>query len=269
MEYGAQDQNANRWYYASGLDNGGQVWRSGDRGVTWTKLNPPLGTSFQNGLEIAASKLNKDTVYLLAGTLRKVYKSIDAGDSWTDITTGFPNGSNNYNWSQSSYDFYIETSTRQIGTQLNDVLYVGLIDIVQSPDAGATWQSIGQTYTNSALTHNDQHAIRAHFKDANQIYVCNDGGIYGLSYEPTLNAWSFDTSLNRRLGIELGCGARLEAVVTQLPEVPEGIGSVRACRELARRHGLRLPIAEAVAAILEGDLQPVALEAACREQPPA
>lgn len=201
VEYSAERTNGTRWYYASGLDNGGQVWRSGDRGLTWTKLNPPLSTSMQNGLEIAASKTNSDTVYLLSGTERKIFKSIDAGNSWTDITAGFPNGTNNYNWSQSSYDFSIETSFKQVGGQGIDIIYVGLIDVVQSRDAGATWQSIGQTYTNSALTHNDQHAIRAHFKDANQIYVCNDGGIYGLYYDPTLNSWSFDTSLNRRLGI--------------------------------------------------------------------
>ena len=71
-------------------------------------------------------------------------------------------------------------------------------------------------------------------------------------------------SLNRRLGIALGRGARLADVLGELPEVPEGIGSVRACVELARRHGLDLPIAAAVAAILEGERAPSALEDACR-----
>ena len=74
-------------------------------------------------------------------------------------------------------------------------------------------------------------------------------------------------SLNRRLGIELGRGARLAEIVAQLPEVPEGIGSVRACRALARRHGVRLPIAEVVAAILEGECDARAIEAALGETP--
>ena len=74
-------------------------------------------------------------------------------------------------------------------------------------------------------------------------------------------------SLNRRLGVELGRGRTLADIVTELPETPEGIGSVRACRALARRHGLRLPIAEAVAAILEGERDPEAIETACREAP--
>ena len=74
-------------------------------------------------------------------------------------------------------------------------------------------------------------------------------------------------SLNRRLGIALGQGARLAEIVAALPEVPEGIGSVRACRALARQKGLHLPISEAVAAILEGERDASTLEAACREAP--
>jgi len=76
-------------------------------------------------------------------------------------------------------------------------------------------------------------------------------------------------ALNRRLGIELGRGACLADVLAGLPEIPEGIGSARACRALARRHGLRLPIAEAVAAILDGERQAAALADACREAGPA
>jgi glycerol-3-phosphate dehydrogenase (NAD(P)+) len=71
-------------------------------------------------------------------------------------------------------------------------------------------------------------------------------------------------SLNRRLGVALGRGKRLADVVGELPEVPEGIGSVRACLDLARKHALDLPIAATVAAILEGALAPISLEAACR-----
>jgi salicylate synthetase len=48
-------------------------------------------------------------------------------------------------------------------------------------------------------------------------------------------------SLNRQLGVELGRGRRLDEVVAELPEVPEGIGAVRACRLLARGLGLGAP----------------------------
>jgi glycerol-3-phosphate dehydrogenase (NAD(P)+) len=74
-------------------------------------------------------------------------------------------------------------------------------------------------------------------------------------------------ALNRRLGIELGRGARLADIVAGLPEIPEGIASARACSALARRHGLNLPIAEAIAAIVDGTRKASALDAACREAP--
>jgi photosystem II stability/assembly factor-like uncharacterized protein len=201
VEVGAKKPNGDRWYFASGLDYGGQVWRSPDRGMNWTKLTPPLGAGFQGSLEIAASKVDPDTVYLLVGSQRQVFKSTDAGNNWTDVTAGFPNGNNNYNWSQNSYDFYIETSFRLSGAQAIDVVYVGLIDVVQSPNGGSTWQSLGLTYTSGALTHNDQHALKAHPYDPDRVFLGNDGGAYLLNYNSVANTWSFDTSINRRLGI--------------------------------------------------------------------
>lgn len=201
IEYSAPYPNGGRWYYASGLDYGGQVWRSGDRGATWTRLTTPLSSAFQGSVEIAASKVDRATVYLLAGVPRKIYKSTDAGATWTDITAGFPNGNNNYNWSQHTYDFYIETSWRMLNGTPIDVVYVGLIDMVQSPDGGSTWQSVGLTYTNNALTHNDQHIARVNPNNPDQLLIGNDGGVYLFNYNPTTNTWSFNTSLNKFLGV--------------------------------------------------------------------
>ncbi len=67
-------------------------------------------------------------------------------------------------------------------------------------------------------------------------------------------------SLNRRLGMELGQGRRLDEIVAELPEVPEGIGAVRAVEPLAAGAGLSLPVCAAVAGILDGVLPPHALE---------
>jgi glycerol-3-phosphate dehydrogenase len=46
-----------------------------------------------------------------------------------------------------------------------------------------------------------------------------------------------------------------------MKELPEGVHTVRACRVLARSLGLSLPIAETTCGILEGELDPRALEA--------
>ncbi|HEX6037637.1 NAD(P)H-dependent glycerol-3-phosphate dehydrogenase [Longimicrobium sp.] len=72
-------------------------------------------------------------------------------------------------------------------------------------------------------------------------------------------------SLNRRLGMELGQGRRLDEIVAALPEVPEGIGAVRAVAPLAAGAGLSLPVCAAVAEILDGVRPPRALERALIE----
>lgn len=74
-------------------------------------------------------------------------------------------------------------------------------------------------------------------------------------------------SLNRRLGIELGRGRELNEVIRELQEVPEGIGAVRACRLLAQKLGMSLPIAEVTARILEGEEHPDVLERVLMEKP--
>jgi len=74
-------------------------------------------------------------------------------------------------------------------------------------------------------------------------------------------------SLNRRLGMELGRGRRLEEILPELPEVPEGIGAVRASGTLAERAGVALPLCAVTARILEGEEAPGALERVLMEAP--
>lgn len=72
-------------------------------------------------------------------------------------------------------------------------------------------------------------------------------------------------SLNRALGIELGRGRRLDEIVPGLPEVPEGIGAVRATGQMARQAGLSLPLCAVAEQVLEGGTEPGALERALLE----
>lgn len=63
-----------------------------------------------------------------------------------------------------------------------------------------------------------------------------------------------DLSRNRRVGLGLAQGKKLDAVVTELGHVAEGVRCASAVRELARVHGVDMPIANAVAAVLfDGD----------------
>ncbi|HXL14511.1 MAG TPA: NAD(P)H-dependent glycerol-3-phosphate dehydrogenase [Methylomirabilota bacterium] len=57
-------------------------------------------------------------------------------------------------------------------------------------------------------------------------------------------------SRNRRLGEAIGKGMKLEEALAASKMVVEGVGTAHAAVDLARRHGVELPIAEQVRAIL-------------------
>lgn len=63
-----------------------------------------------------------------------------------------------------------------------------------------------------------------------------------------------DLSRNRRVGLELARGKKLDDIVAELGHVAEGVPCARAVRELAARLGVDMPITNAVAGVLfDGD----------------
>jgi len=61
-----------------------------------------------------------------------------------------------------------------------------------------------------------------------------------------------DLSRNRRVGLELARGRSLAGIVGALGHVAEGVCSAREVAKLAARHGVDMPVSEAVNAVLEG-----------------
>jgi glycerol-3-phosphate dehydrogenase (NAD(P)+) len=59
-----------------------------------------------------------------------------------------------------------------------------------------------------------------------------------------------DLSRNREVGVRLAGGLPLAAVLEQLGHVAEGVHSAQACRDIARDHGVDMPITEAVCDVL-------------------
>jgi glycerol-3-phosphate dehydrogenase (NAD(P)+) len=63
-------------------------------------------------------------------------------------------------------------------------------------------------------------------------------------------------SRNRTFGEKLGRGMSVEEIVQSTRQVAEGVKSCQAITELARAHGVEMPIVEAVASVVRGDTGP-------------
>ena len=75
---------------------------------------------------------------------------------------------------------------------------------------------------------------------------------------------------NRHVGEEIGRGRSLDEVLAGMASVAEGVSTTRALRELARRHGVEMPIMESVYAILfDGKPVPEALQDLMTREPKA
>ena len=65
-----------------------------------------------------------------------------------------------------------------------------------------------------------------------------------------------DLSRNRSVGLALGRGERIEAIVRSMNGVAEGVRTTIAACALSELHGIEMPIARGVKRILDGDLDP-------------
>ncbi|KQY58838.1 glycerol-3-phosphate dehydrogenase [Aeromicrobium sp. Root495] len=63
-------------------------------------------------------------------------------------------------------------------------------------------------------------------------------------------------SRNRTFGEKLGQGMTVEEVTAQTKQVAEGVKSCQSVSELAKMHGVDMPIAEHVAALIAGEMDP-------------
>src|SRR6185437_6078508 len=77
-----------------------------------------------------------------------------------------------------------------------------------------------------------------------------------------------DLSRNRRVGLALARGEVLDAVLVRLGHVAEGVAAARATRDLARHHGVDMPVTEAVCDVLYGGVGVrAAVEGLLRREP--
>jgi subtilisin-like proprotein convertase family protein/photosystem II stability/assembly factor-like uncharacterized protein len=175
---GAADGQGNRALWAVGTNStvaGGYLAKSTDNGASWTTVTQPYTGGTPTAADIACSKIDPNTLYYLSVANNTIYKSTNGGTSWSSITTGFPTGSNNYNWSQKTYDYYIDCATNGAA----DAVFVGLITVAYSPNGGGSWIDIGRTFGPAPInTHNDQHCWAVNPSNPAEFIIGNDGGVH-------------------------------------------------------------------------------------------
>ncbi|WP_431999063.1 cellulose binding domain-containing protein [Streptomyces fungicidicus] len=146
--------------YTNDWDPGnGAVLRSSDRGASWKKADLPfkLGGNMPGrgmGERLAVDPHDNDVLYLGAPSGHGLWRSTDAGATWSQVKA-FPNPGN-YRQDPSDTSGYasdnqgivwvtFDESTGTAGTATKTV-YVGVADkenaVYRSTDAGATWQRI-------------------------------------------------------------------------------------------------------------------------------
>jgi len=205
MSVSQKDGSGNRLYAAQVRNLG--IYLSADRGITWTQSNEPTGASASSRTHIEFSHVTPNRIYYVSDGLRQIHRGDITGTTiaWTNITGNFPMGSSNYNWSQSWYDAYLSVAAHTVNNVKKDFVYIGLITVASWD--GTTWTDIGQTYTSSAKTHNDQHCLAVFPGDETKMVVGNDGGVWPLAYTPPVGAtpqsWAFNISSSSTLGISM------------------------------------------------------------------
>ena len=164
--------------YATWLSSG--ISKSVDGGLTWTTIMTGIpadtfeGSRFELGISHApwASSATLYVGYNDAADQSYVYKSTDAGMSWTDVTDV---NVSNYCDAQCSYDNVI-----MVDPYNPDIAYAaGQFDyanerggIYRTTNGGAEWIDLGY------WQHPDFHALAIRRDDPTKIVIGNDGGVW-------------------------------------------------------------------------------------------
>lgn len=130
----------------AGTDDG-NVWNTLDSGVNWTKLSDNLPNRWVT--DVATDPINSSTAYAVFSGYRfgenigHVYKTIDNGDSWEDISGDLPD---------------VPLNAVIINPTNTDQLFVASdIGIFETLDSGFSWQLLGNDLPNVPVTDLDFH----------------------------------------------------------------------------------------------------------------
>ena len=188
--------------YAEGGGSG--IYRTTNGGTNWSQVSSNLPTTNFGRVALAQDPSNANTVYAAIesydvtsagdGGLKGIYKSTDAGATWTQLTTPSKTpdtGNLSYLGAQGWYDNVISVDPNN-----SNNIYVGGIDVMKSTDGGSTWAMAAFAYSSSPRTHPDHHALVFDKNNPGTVYDGSDGGVYRTTNGST--SW---ISLNNGLAI--------------------------------------------------------------------
>ncbi len=160
---------------------GNGVQRSDDGGKTWRPVNN--GFAFVSGrIRLGLSASDPNVLYTLQGGT--VHRTRDGGASWTKLATNACDG-------QCTYNLTLDVHPSDPNTVL-----VGTIRPFRSTDGGATFAPLTATWGTRQEVHQDTHVVRYSRRDPNRFWVGGDGGVWR-----TENAGAAWINMNANLNV--------------------------------------------------------------------
>ena len=170
--------------YATGSSSSGSVQRSSDNGLTWSTLGFSQGITNTGRTLVSVSPANSNIVYVCqaSGSLfGRMYRSTDAGISFTTRVTGSSSSGTNYfgyetsgtgTSGQATYDMAMCVSP----TNADEVYIAGIICFKSLNGGTSFFPLTAWSFPNSiGYNHADVHTLDW---VKNTIYSSSDGGIY-------------------------------------------------------------------------------------------
>ncbi|MCK5075329.1 MAG: hypothetical protein KAR38_03085, partial [Calditrichia bacterium] len=168
-------------YAAMGIFSTDGVYSSSD-GTSWTQLNTGSNgfpTSGFYRIELAVAPSNANVVYALVQgtgyTISALYRTSNAGSSWTTITSPANVDGNSFAKSQAWYNLIAVVHPTDVNTVI-----AGGVDLFKTTNGGTSWDQISHWYGGYSLpyVHADQHAIQYRPGASDEIVFGSDGGIF-------------------------------------------------------------------------------------------